>query len=166
MSLSGSFVHRQSTETAKQGKTYGSFSFIVCHSFNLSRIKKLSRGSTIILHPQRVWRTWKTFAKKLMSKVPRSEKIDINVTDTSIAYIIIYKQETYMVKTEVVFLTIVPLFFFKSYRYKFWLDGISGFLLSFNWFKIQFLWLCKSTSTRFFISAHKYTRIRCFRVLL
>ena len=58
-----------------------------------------------------------------MSKVPRSEKIDINVTDTSIAYITIYKQETYMVKTEVVFLTIVPPFFFKSYRYKFWLDG-------------------------------------------
>ena len=49
--------------------------------------------------------------KKLMSKVPRSEKIDINVTDTSIAYITIYKQKTYMVKTEVVFLTIVPIFF-------------------------------------------------------
>ena len=75
--------------------------------------KKLSRGSTIILHPQRVWRTWKTFAKKLMSKVPRSEKIDINVTDTSIAYITIYKQKTYMVKTEVVFLRIVPTFVFQ-----------------------------------------------------
>ena len=49
-----------------------------------------------------------------MSKVPRSEKIDINVTDTSIAYITIYKQETYMVKTEVVFLTIVPPFFFSN----------------------------------------------------
>ena len=48
-----------------------------------------------------------------MSKVPRSEKIDINVTDTSIAYITIYKQKTYMVKTEVVFLTIVPTFFFQ-----------------------------------------------------
>ena len=57
-----------------------------------------------------------------MSKVPRSEKIDINVTDTSIAYITIYKQKTYMVKTEVVFLKIVPTFFFKSYRFEFWLD--------------------------------------------
>ena len=49
-----------------------------------------------------------------MSKVPRSEKIDINVTDTSIAYITIYKQKTYMVKTEVAFLTIVPTFFFSN----------------------------------------------------
>ena len=145
---------------AKQGKTYGSFSFIVCHSFNLSRIKKLSRGSTIILHPQRVWGTWKTFAKKLMSKVPRSEKIDINVTDTSIAYITIYKQKTYMVKMEVVFLTIVPIFFqivsiwFLAWWYFYqgngWYIDFSGFLLFLNWFKIQFLWLCKSTSTRLF----------------
>ena len=57
-----------------------------------------------------------------MSKVPRSEKIDINVTDTSIAYITIYKQKAYMVKTEVVFLTIVRTFFFTSYRFEFWLD--------------------------------------------